>query len=101
MQPVVQVGVTPLNEIQMLAVVSTVDTFLEEFRSEGPIRFEVLVDAMRDPDTDWSLDVGRLPTQLEIMSACCLLETRKRLRFDFIGGLMHVVSIPCNQPAQW
>jgi len=100
MQPVIQVGVTPLNEIQMLAVVSTVDTFLEEIRAEGPIRFDRLVGAMHDPDTDWSLDVGRLPTQLEIMAACCLLETRKLLSFDFIEGLLHVVSIPCNEPTK-
>jgi hypothetical protein len=90
MHTLVQDGIKPLTEIQMLAVVSTIDVTLEELRNEGPIKFSDLVGIMHDPETDWTPDVGRPPTGLEVMSACCLLETRGLLGFDFIDGLMHV-----------
>ncbi len=90
MHTLVQEGIKPLTEIQMLAVVSTVDVTLEELRSDGPIKFSELVGIMHDPETDWTPDVGRPPTGLEVMSACCLLEARRLLSFHCIGGLMHV-----------
>jgi len=92
MHTLVQDGITPLTEPQMAAVVRTVDVFLMfGVRGEGPIRFDRLVEIMRAEDEHWSEAVGRQPTQLEIMAACCTLETRGCLRFDFIDGLMHVV----------
>jgi hypothetical protein len=72
----------------MDAVVRWVDVFLMfGSHGEGPIRFDRLVEIMRESGS-WT---GRQPTQLEIMAACCTLETRGKLRFDFIDGLMHVV----------
>lgn len=89
MYTLVQEGITPLNEEQMLAVVATVDAFMDESRHEGALRFEHLVEAMQDPDTSWD-DLGRAPTGLEIMAACCALEKQHRLQLNLIGGLMHV-----------
>ena len=98
MYTLVQDGITPLTEAQMAAVVRTVDVFLMfGVRGEGPMRFDRLVEVMRAEDDHWSASVGRQPTQLEIMSACCLLEGQGRLRFDFIEGLMHVASVPCGR----
>jgi hypothetical protein len=74
----------------MQAVMATVDTFVEESRHEGALRFEHLVESLRDSDTSWD-DLGRPPTPLEIMSACCTLENQGTLRLHLIGGLMHVV----------
>lgn len=91
MHTLVQDGITPLTETQMAAVVRTVDVFLMfGVRGEGPIRFDRLVEIMRGEDDHWSA-AGRQPTQLELMAACCTLEARGNLRFDFIEGLMHVV----------
>lgn len=83
----VQDGITPLTETQMDAVVRAVDVFLMfGSHGEGPIRFDRLVEIMRE-----AADAGRRqPTQLELMAACCTLETRGNLRFDFIEGLLHV-----------
>ena len=92
MYTLVQDGITPLTEEQMDAVVRTVDVFLMFGVPEiAPMRFDRLVEAMRAEDDHWSAAVGRQPTQLELMAACCTLETRGNLRFDFIEGLMHVV----------
>ena len=97
MYTLVQDGITPLTEEQMAAVVRTVDVFLMfGVRGEGPMRFDRLVEVMRGEDDHWSTAAGRQPTQLELMAACCTLETRGGLRFDFIEGLMHVASVPCG-----
>ena len=89
MHTLVQDGITPLTETQMDAVVRSVDVFLMfGARGEGPIRFDRLAEILREAV---ELGAGRQPTQLEIMAACCTLETRGNLRFDFIDGLMHVV----------
>jgi len=101
MHTLIQDGITPLTDDQMAAVVRTVDVFLMfGVRGEGPIRFDRLVEIMRAEDDHWSAAVGRQPTQLELMAACCTLETRGSLRFDFIKGLMHVASVPCNGPTK-
>lgn len=95
MHTLVQDGIAPLTETQMAAVVRSVDVFLMSgARGKGPIRFDRLSEIMRVEDEHWSAAVGRQPTQLEIMAACCTLETRGNLRFDFIGGLLHISS-PC------
>ena len=101
MYTLVQDGITPLTEDQMAAVVRTVDVFLMfGVRGEGSMRFDRLDEVMRAEDDHWSAAVGRQPTQLELMAACCTLETRGSLRFDFIKGLMHVASVPCNGPTK-
>ena len=98
MHTLVQDGIIPLTEDQMAAVVRSVDVFLMfGVRGGGYLRFDRLVEIMREAD---GAAVGRQPTQLEIMSACCLLEGQGRLRFDFIAGLMHVASVPCNGPTK-
>ncbi len=95
MYTLVQDGITPLTEDQMAAVVRSVDVFLMfGVRGGGYLRFDRLVEVMREAD---GAAVGRQPTQLEIMSACCLLEGQGRLRFDFIAGLMHVATVPCGR----
>jgi hypothetical protein len=95
MHTLVQDGITPLTEDQMAAVVRSVDVFLMfGVRGGGYLRFDRLVEIMREAD---GAAVGRQPTQLEIMSACCLLEGQGRLRFDFIEGLMHVATVPCGR----
>ena len=92
MHTLVQDGITPLTETQMDAVVRSVEVFLMSgARGKGPIRFDLLAEIMREAV---ELGAGRQPTQLEIMAACCTLETRGNLRFDFIGGLLHISS-PC------
>ena len=96
MHTLVQEGVTPLTAPQMEVILRAVDVFLDEARFEGPIRFDEMTGVMIDDDDYWSIAIGRQPTQLEFMSACCLLEEQGRLRFDFIEGLMHVASIPCG-----
>ena len=94
MHTLVQDGITPLTEDQMAAVVRSVDVFLMfGVRGGGYLRFDRLVEIMREAD---GAAMGRQPTGLEIMSACCLLEGQGRLRFDFIAGLMHVASVPCD-----
>jgi hypothetical protein len=65
---------------------------------EGQVRFEALADdvithALRP---GWLSICSRVPTRLEIMAACCALEAKGSLRFDFIEGLMHVASVPCD-----
>ena len=98
MHTLVQDGITPLTEAQMECILRAVDVFLMfGVRGEGPMRFDRLVEVMRGEDDHWSAVVGRQPTQLEIMSACCLLEGQDRLRFDFIEGLMHVATVPCGR----
>jgi len=96
MYTLVQDGVDPLTAEQMQAVEVTIFTFLQEALGEGPIRFDHLVEEMRAPYNDWSDDVGRQPTGLEIMAACCTLASRSLLRFDFIEGLQHVMWVPCE-----
>ena len=90
MYTLVQDGITPLTAEQMHAVEATVDAFMVESRHEGALRFEHLVECMQDPDTSWD-DLGRPPTQLEIMAACCTLENQGALRLNLIEGLMYVV----------
>jgi len=90
----VQDGLTPLAMGHMWSLEATVTAFLAE--TPEAVRFDHLVEALQalhDADTDWS-DLPRQPTQLEIMAACCAVERRGDLRFDFIGGLLHVSS-PC------
>ncbi len=100
MYTLVQDGITPLTTDQMEHVLQAVDVFLDEARLEGPVRFDKMTEVMIDDDDYWPQVIGRQPTQLEIMSACCLLEGAGRLSFDFIEGLMHVASIPCNGPTK-
>ena len=98
MHTLVQDGITPLTAAQMEVILRAVDVFLMfGVRGEGPMRFDRLVEIMREAD---GAAAGRQPTQLEIMAACCTLEGQGRLRFDFIEGLMHVATVPCNEPTK-
>ena len=83
----VQDGLTPLAMWHMWSLEATVETILSE--TAETVRFDELVSALHDADTDWS-DLPRQPTNLEIMAACCSLERRRSLQFHFIDGLMHV-----------
>lgn len=99
MYTLVQDGFKPLTEAGMQSVVDVVDGFLG---AGDQVRFESLSDdvithALRP---GWLAVCSRVPTRLEIMAACCTLETQGRLRFDIIGGLMHVASVPCNGPTK-
>ena len=87
----VQDGLTPLAMGHMWSLEATVEAFLRE--TPEVIRFDEMVAAFLSEDADWS-DLPRRPTQLEIMAACCAIERRGDLRFDFIGGLLHISS-PC------
>lgn len=94
MYTLVQEGFKPLAEVEMQRVVDVVDGLLGV---EGQVRFEALADdvithALRP---GWLSICSRVPTRLEIMAACCALEAKGSLRFDFIEGLMHVASVPC------
>jgi len=95
MYALVQEGFKPLAEAEMQRVVDVVDGLLGV---EGQVRFEALADdvithALRP---GWLSICSRVPTRLEIMAACCALEAKGSLRFEFIGGLMHVASVPCD-----
>ncbi len=95
MYTLVQEGFKPLAEAEMQRVVDAVDGFLG---AGDQVRFEALADdvithALRP---GWLSICSRVPTRLEIMAACCALEAKGSLRFDFIGGLMHVASVPCD-----
>jgi len=94
MYTLVQEGFKPLAEVEMQRVVDAVDGFLS---AEDQVRFEALADdvithALRP---GWLSICSRVPTRLEIMAACCTLESQGHIRFDFIEGLMHVASVPC------
>ena len=94
MYTLVQEGFKPLTEVEMQRVVDTVDGFLGV---GDQVRFEALADdvithALRP---GWLSICSRVPTRLEIMAACCTLESQGHIRFDFIEGLMHVASVPC------
>jgi hypothetical protein len=97
MHTLVQDGITPLTVDQMEVILRAVDVFLDEARFEGPVRFDQMAVVMLEDDDFWPRTIGRQPTQLELMSACCILETLGRLRFDIIEGLMHVATIPCGR----
>lgn len=87
----VQDGLEPLAMGHMWSLEAAVTAFLAE--SPEAVRFDEMAAELLSEDTDWS-DLPRRPTQLEIMAACCAVELRGDLRFDFIGGLLHVSS-PC------
>ena len=87
----VQDGLTPLAMGHMWSLEATVEAFLAE--TPEVVRFDALAAELLSEDADWS-DLPRRPTTLEIMAACCALERRGDLRFEFVGGLLHVAS-PC------
>lgn len=92
MYTLVQDGITPLTAEQMHAVMAEIPAFMEALVGpEVPIRFDHLVEVMRAPYNDWSDDLGRPPTGLEIMAACCTLENQGALRLNLVEGLMYVV----------
>jgi hypothetical protein len=96
MHTLVQDGITPLTEVEMQRLVDVVDGFLsvgDQVRFEA-LTEDVITHALRP---GWLSICSRVPTRLEIMAACCTLESQGHLRFDFIEGLMHVASVPCGR----
>ena len=85
MYTLVQEGITPLTEDQMLAVVATVEAFMDEVRCEGPFRFDHLVEAMQVLERLFAEDLGRAPTGLEIMAACCADRKSTRLNSSHVS----------------
>lgn len=83
----VQDGLAPLEMGHMWSLEATVAAFLAE--TPEVIRFDEMVAAFLSEDADWS-DLPRRPTTLEIMAACCAIERRGDLQFDFIDGLMYI-----------
>ena len=96
MYTLVQDGITPLTEVEMQRLADGVEGFLSV---EGQVRFDALTDDVitHAHRPGWLSICSRVPTQLEIMAACCTLEGQGRLRFDFIEGLMHVATVPCGR----
>ena len=96
MHTLVQDGFKPLTEVEMQRLVDVVDGFLsvgDQVRFEA-LTEDVITHALRP---GWLSICSRVPTRLEIMAACCTLESQGHLRFDFIEGLMHVASVPCGR----
>ena len=86
---VIHEGLAPLTVAEMEGVISTLDVFFQEARSEGPIRFIDIVETLRG-------DVGELDvTDLEWMAGCCALERRGSIRASFLGGVLHFNENPC------
>jgi len=85
----VQEGLTPLSADLMEDLARSIEVFFFESASEVLLEFSDLVEEMQDPTLDWS-EWPRMPTALEIMAACCAIERRKDLEFNFIEGLLHV-----------
>ena len=83
----VQDGLAPLAMGHMWSLEATVEAVLAE--TPEAVRFDHLAEDLLADDADWS-DLPRRPTHLEIMAACCALERRRSLQFEFIEGLMHV-----------
>ena len=83
----VQDGLTSLTMGHMWSLEATVTAYLSE--TPEAVRFDELAAELLSEDADWS-DLPRRPTNLEIMAACCAIERRGDLQFDFIGGLLHV-----------
>jgi len=84
----VQEGITPLTAAQMTDIAQTLEVFFQESTVDDPIRFDEVVDACRHSDAGWT-DFPRSPTTLEIMAACCNLESRGIIRTEFIDGILH------------
>ena len=96
MHTLVQDGFTPLTEVEMQRLADGVEGFLSV---EGQVRFEALADDVitHAHRPSWLSICSRVPTRLEIMAACCTLESQGHIRFDFIEGLMHVATVPCGR----
>jgi len=99
MYTLVQDGITPLTAVQMDEVVKTLHVFFQESLEDGPISFGSVVDACHDPDSWWT-DFPRMPTALELMAGCCSLEVDGIIQTEFIDGILHFGSNPCNGPTK-
>ena len=84
----VQDGITPLTADQMADVTRSIEVFLQGTSVDDPVRFDTIVEACHNP-IDWWTDFPRMPTTLEIMAACCNLETRGIIQTQFIDGILH------------
>ena len=92
----VQEGLTPLSADLMEDLARNIEFFFSEAWSEVAMEFSDIVEEMQDPTLDWT-EYTRMPTTLEIMAACCMLEKRGVIETLFIGGKLNfVASVPCT-----
>ena len=87
----VQEGLTPLSADLMEDLARSIEVFFFESASEVLLEFSDLVEEMQDPTLDWS-EWPRMPTALEIMAACCMLEKRGVIETVFIGGRLNFAA---------
>lgn len=92
----VQEGLTPLSADHMEDLARCIEFFFFEDWSEVAMEFSDIVEEIQDPTLDWS-EYPRMPTALEIMAACCMLERRGVIQTLFIGGRLNfVAAVPCS-----
>ena len=87
----VQEGLTPLSADHMEDLAGNIEFFFFEDWSEVAMEFSDIVEEIQDPTLDWS-EYPRMPTALEIMAACCMLEKRGVIQTLFIGGKLNFVG---------
>ena len=90
----VQEGLTPLTEVEMVHLVDVVDNFFAECVGIRPMRFDHLAEDVitHAHRSGWASICSRIPTTLEIMAACCTLESRGSVQTEFQGGLLCFVE---------
>ena len=86
----VQEGLNPLSAALMDDLARSIEAFFFEGTSDVS-SFSDIVSEIQDPGARWS-DYPRVPTQLEIMAACCALESRGSVQTEFQGGLLCFVE---------
>ena len=92
----VQEGLTPLSADLMEDLARSIEFFFFEDWSEVAMEFSDIVEEIQDPTLNWS-EYTRMPTALEIMAACCMLERRGVIQTLFIGGRLNfVAAVPCS-----
>ena len=80
----VQEGLNPLSAALMDDLARSIEAFFFEGTSDVS-SFSDIVSEIQDPGARWS-DYPRVPTQLEIMAACCTLERRGVIQTEFQDG---------------
>ena len=87
----VQEGLAPLSADLMEDLARSIEVFFFDDWSEVAMEFSDIVSEIQEPGARWS-DYPRVPTQLEIMAACCSLEKRGVIETLFIGGKLNFVA---------
>ena len=86
----VQEGLTPLSADLMDDLVRSIEAFFFEGTSDA-LLFSDIASEIQEPGARWS-DYPRVPTQLELMAACCTLENRGAIQTVFVGGRLNFAS---------